>query len=518
MKSTERVDQGQVNEFDATHSWNGFSYQGKIGLIVVLDSIIELVSSQKNIKDYHIEFEWLEDFSIKKKQEYLTIHQVKSYGEESLASYKDAIWLLLGKVINEDLRGIQTAYLHVAENIKHKSNVITSIVDLRKKFEELQPPPEKKEEKKEEKEKVNKVKKTNEVNKKNVISAREHYERVINANKKQEALSKLKLYTYTNDKYFCKLSDVENTVREKIEEYYKVIGKHEKITSNGLMPNYIKGTYNCLLKIIDDYVNNRHQDRQKHAGEIKTISFKEFQDILDQEYEKLPKEYYVSFFREKVLKIVKDDIELKKKVIEKIREKRNAKSEALVRKHEVINDLLIELSEHIHKKFSDEQFLQLLYKISPHKLVNLDGEYMGLSLTELLENIGNPWVTSLRVILFKEFENESVLLNRETFIGNITQKLYLLTTISINLDIKDEFDEIEWETKAEEIGISIYNNNKLNKELFEIDYFVTKDIEGISIEECIENNVVKINESLEKNNILQIKNAKFIKKESLEKG
>ncbi|MGG0078945.1 hypothetical protein ABEX67_22805 [Bacillus wiedmannii] len=151
MKSTERVDQGQVNEFDATHSWNGFSYQGKIGLIVVLDSIIELVASQKNIKDYHIEFEWLEDFSIKKKQEYLTIHQVKSYGEESLASYKDAIWILLGKVINEDLRGIQSAYLHVAENIKHKSNVVTSIVDLRKKFEELQPPPEKKEEKKKKK-------------------------------------------------------------------------------------------------------------------------------------------------------------------------------------------------------------------------------------------------------------------------------------------------------------------------------------------------------------------------------
>ena len=52
--------------WDATNSWSGYNYQGKIALFVVLKKINELISIGKvdEIEKYSIELEWLEDFSI----------------------------------------------------------------------------------------------------------------------------------------------------------------------------------------------------------------------------------------------------------------------------------------------------------------------------------------------------------------------------------------------------------------------------------------------------------------------
>ena len=50
--------------WDATNSWSGYNYQGKIALFVVLKKINELISIGKvdEIEKYSIELEWLEDF------------------------------------------------------------------------------------------------------------------------------------------------------------------------------------------------------------------------------------------------------------------------------------------------------------------------------------------------------------------------------------------------------------------------------------------------------------------------
>ncbi|MEM5643081.1 hypothetical protein AAHB52_20860 [Bacillus toyonensis] len=65
----------------------------------MLDYIIDLTQKKQPIDSYKLEFEYLEDFSVKKDEEYIQIHQVKSYNVESLTEYKDAIWLLLGKSV-----------------------------------------------------------------------------------------------------------------------------------------------------------------------------------------------------------------------------------------------------------------------------------------------------------------------------------------------------------------------------------------------------------------------------------
>ncbi|AXP79762.1 hypothetical protein CJ739_665 [Mariniflexile rhizosphaerae] len=85
---------------DATPTWNGFNYQGKIALLVVLDKLIELKKNGDSIDEFHLELEWLEDFSIKKNNDYISIHQVKNYGDNNLNSYDEALLSLLCKSLN----------------------------------------------------------------------------------------------------------------------------------------------------------------------------------------------------------------------------------------------------------------------------------------------------------------------------------------------------------------------------------------------------------------------------------
>lgn len=61
----------------AIPSWSGFQYQGKVALNVVLDYILKIEPSEH--ENYRLELEWYEDFSIIKNDEYVSIHQVKSY-------------------------------------------------------------------------------------------------------------------------------------------------------------------------------------------------------------------------------------------------------------------------------------------------------------------------------------------------------------------------------------------------------------------------------------------------------
>lgn len=82
------------NFHDAMPSWNGFSYQGKVGLYVALLKMLQLGNDSDALDRYSIEYEWLEDFSIKQDGKYESIHQVKHYGGNA---YKNALEKLAKK-------------------------------------------------------------------------------------------------------------------------------------------------------------------------------------------------------------------------------------------------------------------------------------------------------------------------------------------------------------------------------------------------------------------------------------
>lgn len=112
--------------YDATNSWNGYNHQGKIALWYAITQIIKLWDSAKStdenktgLQKYHLELEYLEDFSIFRAdnddKKYITIHQVKSREDTDIHKYQEAILNLVVKLIKYP--SIEHAYLHVTKKL-----------------------------------------------------------------------------------------------------------------------------------------------------------------------------------------------------------------------------------------------------------------------------------------------------------------------------------------------------------------------------------------------------------------
>lgn len=89
---------------DATPSWNGYNYQGKVGLYVCLVNILKEANKGIDSSDFdtflnehHIEYEWIEDFAIKKKDTYLSLHQVKHKAKNNFNDHVEAIATILNR-------------------------------------------------------------------------------------------------------------------------------------------------------------------------------------------------------------------------------------------------------------------------------------------------------------------------------------------------------------------------------------------------------------------------------------
>lgn len=87
---------------DATPSWNGYNYQGKVGLYVCLVNILEksrdgldLPAFDVFLDEHHIEYEWIEDFAIKKNDQYVSLHQVKHKAANNFTDHAEAITTIL---------------------------------------------------------------------------------------------------------------------------------------------------------------------------------------------------------------------------------------------------------------------------------------------------------------------------------------------------------------------------------------------------------------------------------------
>lgn len=110
--------------FDATFSWSGYSYQGKVGMFIVLKKLngYDGDNIENNFIDWSIEFEWLEDFSIKKGRIYKSLHQVKTLKSRNIDSYIKAINQTLENAWSEYTYYIKP-YFHVSSNVNNPHNI-----------------------------------------------------------------------------------------------------------------------------------------------------------------------------------------------------------------------------------------------------------------------------------------------------------------------------------------------------------------------------------------------------------
>ncbi|WP_349929092.1 ABC-three component system protein [Acinetobacter sp. A1-4-2] len=128
---------------DAVPSWNGFNYQGKIGLYVCLKNILDQLNENGStsekfnefIESYSIEYEWIEDFSIKKNETYVSLHQVKHKDGSDFSSHLSAVVTILNRKL---CRLSETDFIKYIELDYNYEDCESNEEKSKKKYEQIQ--------------------------------------------------------------------------------------------------------------------------------------------------------------------------------------------------------------------------------------------------------------------------------------------------------------------------------------------------------------------------------------------
>ena len=328
----------EKDNWDATNSWSGYNYQGKIALFVVLKKINELISMGKmdEIEKYSVELEWLEDFSILYKGDdgvqYKTIHQVKAKDKHNITDYEDALVKLYYKIVN--YKTIEYAYLHVCKSINYNEdewndNVRGLVLNCRQikalqdsiisykcspmkkeKVEKIYTPGRKSD--------INKlVKEYNEkyfANKKITVSnVDEILDKILSdlqlqiemsqKDVKDEYIRKIELYSYPSDDVYCKLDEINDLIKAEIVNYWRNTGAEGwKCTDQG----FCEMIFLCLQGLIDKHITQRHIQLLMMCGEYHDYCMDEWDS--DAEREAYCKKCEVSAFYESISRMDEDKI------------------------------------------------------------------------------------------------------------------------------------------------------------------------------------------------------------------
>ncbi|WHV79850.1 hypothetical protein [Pseudomonas aeruginosa] len=94
--------------FDASPSWSGFNYQGKVALHYAL-TLINAQPVNHDFSTTDLMLEANEDFEILVNGNSVSFHQVKAYNSSTFEEYSDA---LFGLTIELDKRAGVSGYIH----------------------------------------------------------------------------------------------------------------------------------------------------------------------------------------------------------------------------------------------------------------------------------------------------------------------------------------------------------------------------------------------------------------------
>lgn len=475
----------EKDNWDATNSWSGYNYQGKIALFVVLKKINELISMGKmdEIEKYSVELEWLEDFSILYKGDdgvqYKTIHQVKAKDKHNITDYEDALVKLYYKIVN--YKTIEYAYLHVCKSINYiedewndniKGLVLNckQIKALQDRIISYKSSPMKKEEVEKiytprRKSDINKlVKEYNEkyfANKKITISnVDEILDKILSdlqlqiemsqKDVKDEDIRKIKLYSYPSGDVYCKLDEINDLIKAEIVNYWRNTRAEEwKCADQG----FCEMIFLCLQGLIDKHITQRHIQYSRITE--RRIGFELITEVLDSDDSvKRCEEYYLYNIKNKLLMMCGEYHEYCMDEWDSDEER-----EVFCKKCEVSA-----FYEYI-SKMSEDKIRDLIHTINPNVLKKIDemnwAEYC------IMDRYKNPFFKGLRDIK-STFEKDRDYIS---YVGK-DRKLNLLTTVGNNDGSKKALMRACGEIVA---------NSDLYEILMDVNCLISRDLETDSI-------------------------------------
>ena len=498
------------DNWDATNSWSGYNYQGKIALFVVLRKINELISMGKveEIEKYSVELEWLEDFSILCKGDdgiqYKTIHQVKAKDKHSISDYEDALVKLYYKVVN--YKTVEYAYLHVWKSVNYEEdkwndNVkglvlnCSQMKELRNNIASYKGSATKKEEidkiyRPGRKSEINKlVKEYNERyfgNKKvTVNNVDEILDKILEDLRlqiemsqkevKDEDIKKIELYSYPSGNLYCELAEINNLIKQEIINYWRNLGTDGWKCAD---KSFCEMIFLCLQGLIDKHITQRHIQYNKTTE--RSIEFALIKNVLDSDDSvKRCEEYYLYNIKNKLLMMCEEYHEYCMDEWDSDEER-----EVRCKKCEVST-----FCESI-SKMSEDKIRDLIHAINPNILKKIDE--LNWSDYCIVDRYKNPFFMGLRDI------NTSFEKDRD-YVSYIDKdkKLNLLTTVGNDGSKKALMRACR----------EIVSNHVLNEILMDVNCMICDDLETESIYEMAGDFMAKF--KIQDENIYHCKNVKM---------
>lgn len=288
------------NGWDASASWNGYMYQGKVALLVALKKINEVT----DVAGFWLESEGIEDFSIGKGEKYISVHQVKNRKDNRIEDYREALSNIVKRI--KDYPDIVNGYLHTKNEImvddwekEIKKQLLTYYPEKIQRLEEIVNKPDIQSEVyigiiqmwNEKTKRINR--RTNAIYKslidkmetENSFSCKEDITKEIFINaceqiladekanydfaEKELAINKITLFKYTNGSSFADSSDIIYMSLEEIDKYW---GEKAEYRKEKAEVYYMK-----LLQVINDNITERAEKGSKKLHILLT----ELKDILD---------------------------------------------------------------------------------------------------------------------------------------------------------------------------------------------------------------------------------------------
>lgn len=467
-------------ECDATPSWSGYNYQGKVALYAVLEKICKLYEDGRSVEisDFSLELEWIEDFSIihrsGDRKAYKSIHQVKALDTTEIKDYGEAVLGLAAKVI--EYNTIDEAYLHtwkpvsIAEDdwkssIKALAQKHHEEVGLISKMESLltdttefantlkrilkpksgpapdiikriQPNIEGKITDKTVKDAIERA----------IVFAKQDGAEFV-AKLTDDCLSKIQLFSY-GDSNHCGLEAIKDKILEKIDCHLDLQGGGWRKSDI----KYKETIYHYLMAEIDKNIVERHKSYSQD-NKI-TIPFQTFEDILEsQALSDRSKEYYLFHLKNKFFDLHNDYC---KRCSKKGEDKSACLSCNLVVATEDVKNMDTE---------TFEKFCRIL-------CADVKGE---ISAIEVFQRIFEP--TGVNACFFKalrDIKKEHEVKREMIRYTSEDKKTLLLTALANN----------GTDNAPSHVCLNVIQNKDIDGVFMDIDELVSKDFDEESIWEC----------------------------------
>jgi hypothetical protein len=248
---------------DASATWSGFNYQGKVALFHTLKLIIEKLGNGDSLTDYQLILENNEDFDIQGPGGYISFHQVKAINETAYNKFQDA---LIAMLLQLDLPTFNSVngYIHTWHHLNWQGNrtfpeqlqttieklindqvtnpgncTITKSLNTSTNVSKAV--------------KIIRQAIQSDARMNDFSSVETVLQGIVDDNRPNAAINRVKRYDYGNNSLSCSIERIDGLVKQKIEEL-------QLIANIAIDDTATDKVYCHLLRLLDENVIAKHSD------------------------------------------------------------------------------------------------------------------------------------------------------------------------------------------------------------------------------------------------------------------